>query len=228
MARALETLPKIADAMRRGELSDSKVRALTRVATPDNEGALVDVGRAGSAEQVERIVRGLRRGDREDARRYFRPVRGGRRNHRRARSLGPGNGSRVRQGARGCLAGGLDQGTRGDRYQVVVHVDAGTLAAEPAAGTSVLEARYVPAGTSRRVSCDASRMVMTHDHDEDGPVRDVGRKTRVVSPGLRRALTHRDRTCRFPGCSVTYCEAYHLTHWANGGATSLDNLVLLC
>ena len=99
--------------------------------------------------------------------------------------------------AEAALVGGLDRGTRGDRYQVVVHVDAGTLAAEPAAGTSVLEGRYVPAGTSRRVSCDASR-VITHDHDEDGPVRAVGRKTRVVSPGLRRALTHRDRACRFP------------------------------
>jgi hypothetical protein len=58
VARALGTLPRLAEALARGELSYSKVRALTRVATPETEERLLKVGRAGTAEHVERIVRG--------------------------------------------------------------------------------------------------------------------------------------------------------------------------
>jgi hypothetical protein len=74
VARALGSLPRLADALARGELSYSKVRALTRVATPETEERLIAVGKAGTACHVERIVRGWRRVDRlaearEDARR---------------------------------------------------------------------------------------------------------------------------------------------------------------
>src|SRR5689334_9854436 len=65
VARALGTLPRLARALARGELSYSKVRALTRVATPETEARLLGVGRAGTAEHVERIVRGWRRMDRK-------------------------------------------------------------------------------------------------------------------------------------------------------------------
>jgi 5-methylcytosine-specific restriction endonuclease McrA len=64
-------------------------------------------------------------------------------------------------------------------------------------------------------------------HDADG-VLDVGRKTRTIPLSIRRALTARDAGCRFPGCTSRRCDAHHLTHWADGGATSVDNLVLLC
>ncbi len=64
VARALETLPRLAQALARGELSYSKVRALTRVATPETEARLLAVGRAGTAAHVERIVRGWRCVDR--------------------------------------------------------------------------------------------------------------------------------------------------------------------
>jgi len=75
VARALGSLPRLAQALARGELSYSKVRALTRVATPETEERLLAVGRAGTAEHVERIVRGWRRVDRlaeakETARRH--------------------------------------------------------------------------------------------------------------------------------------------------------------
>ena len=60
VARALGTLPRLAAALARGELSYSKVRALTRVATPETEERLLAVGRAGTAYHVERIVRGWR------------------------------------------------------------------------------------------------------------------------------------------------------------------------
>jgi hypothetical protein len=64
VARALGTLPRLAQALARGELSYAKVRALTRVATPETEERLLGVGRAGTAEHVERIVRAWRRVDR--------------------------------------------------------------------------------------------------------------------------------------------------------------------
>jgi hypothetical protein len=65
VARALEKLPKLAEALARGELSYAKVRALTRVATPETEERLLAIGRAGTAEHVERIVRGWRCVDRQ-------------------------------------------------------------------------------------------------------------------------------------------------------------------
>ncbi len=64
VARALGTLPLLAQALARGELSYAKVRALTRVATPETEALLLGVGRAGTAEHIERIVRSWRRVDR--------------------------------------------------------------------------------------------------------------------------------------------------------------------
>src|SRR5436189_665561 len=64
VARALGTLPRLAQALAHGELSYAKVRALTRVATPETEERLLGVGHAGTAAHVERIVRGWRRVDR--------------------------------------------------------------------------------------------------------------------------------------------------------------------
>jgi hypothetical protein len=56
----------------------------------------------------------------------------------------------------------------------------------------------------------------------------VGRKTRTIPPALRRALDSRDRGCRFPGCGLRFTDAHHVRHWADGGKTGLDNLLLLC
>ncbi len=129
--------------------------------------------------------------------------------------------------AESALAADLDRGTAGDRYQVVVHVDEGVLENDDAPGQSALEdGPYVSAEGSRRVACDAATVVMRHGRD--GRTLDVGRKTRTVPPALRRALTARDRRCRFPSCCARHCDAHHMHHWAQGGATKLDNLVLLC
>jgi hypothetical protein len=65
-------------------------------------------------------------------------------------------------------------------------------------------------------------------HDEDGRVVEVGARTRTIPPALRRALQHRDRGCRFPGCNVRVGEGHHVRHWAQGGPTTLSNLVVLC
>ena len=132
--------------------------------------------------------------------------------------------------AESALAAELDRGTAGDRYQVVLHVEPETLRAdadpvEP--GQAVLEdGPYVSWETSRRLACDAALVVM--QHAADGTVLDVGRKTRTIPPAIRRALAARDVRCRFPGCTGRHCDAHHVRHWADGGATRLDNLVLLC
>jgi hypothetical protein len=66
----------------------------------------------------------------------------------------------------------------------------------------------------------------------DGPSQplDVGRRTRVVPPAIRTALAVRDRGCVHPGCDrpPPFTDAHHIRAWIDGGATSLDNLVLLC
>ncbi len=81
--------------------------------------------------------------------------------------------------------------------------------------------------TLRRIACDSAivRILETGD----GEPLDIGRKTRVIPPSIRRALKRRDRGCRFPNCTNTrFVDGHHITHWADGGATRLDNLVLLC
>ena len=65
-------------------------------------------------------------------------------------------------------------------------------------------------------------------HDEDGRLVEVGARTRTIPPALRRALHHRDRGCRFPGCGVAFGQGHHVRHWAAGGPTTLSNLALLC
>jgi len=126
-----------------------------------------------------------------------------------------------------ALHQGLEPGAPGERYQVVVHVDAPALADSEQPGQSALEdGTHVSAETSRRLACDAGRVVMRHD--EEGRVVEIGARTRTIPPALRRALQHRDHGCRFPGCGVRFGQGHHLQHWAQGGPTTLSNLALLC
>src|SRR5205823_784952 len=129
--------------------------------------------------------------------------------------------------AESALHHGIEPGAPGERYQVVVHVDAPALMDPDAPGQSVLDdGVHVSAETSRRLACDATRVVMRHD--PDGRVTEVGARTRTIPPALRRALHHRDRACRFPGCARRFGQGHHIKHWANGGPTTLSNLALLC
>jgi hypothetical protein len=278
VARALGTLPLLAKALARGELSYAKVRALTRVATPETEERLLAVGRAGTADHVERIVRGWRRLDRkseanETTRRHTSRalhvyqdedgmvvVRGRlapevgavlvqaltaarEALYQRAREKDAQSGvedvsaetSTMAQQQADALAllaetalhHGIDPGTPGERYQVVVHVDAPVLADPDASGESALEdGTHVSAETSRRLACDASRVVMRHG--AGGHVVEVAARTRTIPPALRRAMNHRDRGCRFPGCGRRFTQGHHIRHWAQGGPTTLSNLALLC
>jgi hypothetical protein len=275
VARALGTLPLLRQALARGEVSYSKVRALTRIATPETEDRLLAVGRAGTAEHVERIVRGWRRVDRiaearETDRRHasralhvyqdedgmvvvrgrLEPEAGAvlMRALEAARealyqrvhvstfdvpaetpspSIGQQQADALALLAETALHHGIDPGAPGERYQVVVHVDAPVLGNADAPGQSVLEdGARVSAETSQRLACDASCVVMRHD--ADGRTVEVGAKTRTIPPALRRALQHRDRGCRFPGCALRFGQGHHLRHWAHGGPTTLSNLAMLC
>lgn len=120
-----------------------------------------------------------------------------------------------------------------DRFVINLHTDIETLRANGTGAESELEgSENVSAETSRRLACDGS-VINWLDH-KGNPVTgaaplSVGRKTRTVPPPLRRALQRRDRGCRFPGCSCTrFVDAHHIHHWADGGETHINNLVLLC
>ena len=86
----------------------------------------------------------------------------------------------------------------------------------------------VPAELTRRLACDASVMRIVMGAGSE-PL-DVGRRSAIVSPAMRRAVIARDRNCRFPGCDrpPPWCDAHHVRHWADGGETSVANLLLLC
>jgi hypothetical protein len=108
-----------------------------------------------------------------------------------------------------ALHHGIAPGASGERYQVVIHVDAAVLADADAPGQSVVEnGTYIPAETSQRLACDASRVVMRHD--ADGRITEVGARTRTIPPALRRALEHRDQGCRFPGCGRRFGQGHHI------------------
>ena len=115
----------------------------------------------------------------------------------------------------------------GERQQIVVHVDAQTLKQSTPGRCELEGGPAIAAQTARRLACDAS--IVTLVEDKDGQPLDVGRKTRSIPPAIRRALRARDQGCRFPGCTHTrYLDGHHIHHWADGGATKLSNLVMLC
>ena len=81
--------------------------------------------------------------------------------------------------------------------------------------------------TARRLACDA--VVETVIHDQDNIVVGIGRNSRIIPGWLRRLVEHRDHHCRFPGCDRSkWLQVHHQQHWADGGPTDLDNLILLC
>jgi hypothetical protein len=111
---------------------------------------------------------------------------------------------------------------------VVVHVDAEVLASPEAEGRCCVEnGPALSAETARRIACDAATVPLVEDGE--GEALSVGRKSRRVSRALWRALRSRDRTCAFPGCERSgWLAVHHVNHWASGGETSQDNLILLC
>ncbi len=120
-------------------------------------------------------------------------------------------------------------GDRGRRPTVVVTVDVETLAATSGGSARLDSGAYVRGDTARRLACDAGLTRLITD-PKSMPL-DVGRRTRTISPAQARAVTHRDRHCRYEGCTAPpwACEIHHLDHWARDrGSTNLNRLALLC
>jgi 5-methylcytosine-specific restriction endonuclease McrA len=254
VARRLEELVLIHAAFARGELSYAKVRALTRVATAEDEAELLALARVFTAAQLERAVRAYRRVTTEQARElqeeaslsvFWEPD-GSLAIHGR---LAPEDGALLLRAL---------EATRDARWKQ----ERGSAEPRPARQASNAEALVAvaeaalaepdgcrPGGERYQVVVHADEGVLADDREggcelEDGSalspetarrlacdaslVRN-GRKTRTIAPALRRALRARDRGCRFPGCeNRRFLDAHHVHHWARGGATTLANLVLLC
>jgi|SRR5215470_540971 len=115
----------------------------------------------------------------------------------------------------------------GQRPTVVVILPLETLQAQLRAAL-LGDTTHIDAGLARRLACDSSIIPAVLGSASE-PL-DLGRKTRTIPTALRRALTLRDRGCAFPGCTIPprWTDGHHIQHWADGGATSLPNLVLLC
>ncbi len=292
VARAIRDLPLIRSAFARGELSYSKVRALTRVADHESEGDLLELARHATAAQLERMVRAARRVSAAEAeaahrdsyvRWYWDDDDGCL--HLDAK-LPPEDGAiflRALEAARDSLAQLHDDRgdaaapepaadvsaetsspspaptpppsptnsesltaiseaalarpptglTGGERYQLLLHVDASTLSTDsPGASVTgpgscaIADGPGIAPETARRLACDSSIVAIA---ERDGAAVGVGRRTRSIPPSVRRALVARDGRCQFPGCERhRFVDAHHIVHWAQGGSTELDNLVLLC
>ncbi|MGH2642078.1 MAG: DUF222 domain-containing protein [Actinomycetota bacterium] len=116
----------------------------------------------------------------------------------------------------------------GERPHLTVTVGADALAGGSGSMSELDHTGPVTPRIARRIACDASVMrVLLSARSE--PL-DVGRRTAVIPPAMRRAVVVRDRHCRFPGCDRphTWCDAHHVRHWADGGPTAAHNLLLLC
>ena len=152
--------------------------------------------------------------------------------------------------AEAFLAGKVAGAEDPEVYQVIVHAGTGALAASDQAGVPaetsaptapapvpgyppdparchVDDGPAISVGTAQMPGCTAALSWMARGRD--GAVLDLGRRRRRPSAPLRRAARERDKCrCRFPGCQSRRIDLHHLVYWANGGRTSLDNLVSLC
>jgi len=238
VAHALANLPLIDAALARGHVSYSKVRAMTRVATPENEELLLEIAGHTTASQLERTCRLLVQMQPPELPADAPPARWVRAHDtadgmvRLEARLRPEEAERV---LRACdvsaetrpdglvaLADATLRGNQPDRppVETLVEIDAATLSGRTADSG-------VPAETARRLLCDAG--VVPVLCDDAGAPLSVGRRMRSVPAALRRALVLRDGGCRFPGCTHRrHVDGHHIRHWAHGGETSLENTMLLC
>lgn len=277
VAHALPVLPQISSALRSGRISYSKVRAMTRVATAQNEDYLMMIADHGTASHVERLVRNYRKVKRSEALKRDNQ-------HHALRELNwhidndgsyvfkarlsPEQGARIVQAMDTAMttikeehrntvedvpaetpvaARRADAFERisdhyltseqsskewvvkgGDRYTVHLHTDMNTLQTDGDGVESKLASGgSVSAETSRRLACDCG--VVHWLENADDKALNIGRRTRSIPSAIRRALDCRDGGCRFPGCTARHhVDAHHIRHWADGGETRLNNLLLLC
>ena len=258
VANCLANLPAIDEALRKGEVSYCKVRAMTRVATPANERLLLQDARHCTGSQLEKICqkyamvqRGADRGPADDAKRRQitkRDLDDGMAGIQivvapdeaamlwevlsKIASERSDTGTFSRVDALIEIFEAVARGDKPDRSPIEVTV---TVAAEVLDGSDPTALQLAAMSDGTCVSAETARRlacdcgVVILREDEHGTPLSVGRRTRSVSAAIHRALIERDRTCRFPGCSNRlFVHAHHIKHWAKGGETKLGKLVSLC
>ncbi len=123
----------------------------------------------------------------------------------------------------------------GEKYQIFLHVNANSASIQHQINgsdhCSVDQGKghkgFLSPEVARRLACDASLTMVLED--DAGNVLDIGRRSRIVPRAMAHALRIRDGGCRYPGCCQrTRVDAHHIRHWADGGETSMENLVTLC
>jgi hypothetical protein len=115
-----------------------------------------------------------------------------------------------------------------DRPDITVHVSAEALGRRETRISETSSGTFLTIDEIRRLACDANLTRVIFD-PESRPL-DVGRTKRLVTGPLRTAIWARDLRCVFTTCDrdANWCDVHHLVHWADGGETNVDNLVLLC
>ncbi|WP_350274385.1 DUF222 domain-containing protein [Kribbella sp. HUAS MG21] len=141
----------------------------------------------------------------------------------------------IRTGAPGAPDGGSGAGSGnravvpgfGAKANITVTIDLDDLrsATADAVGTTV-HSGGLSAATIRRLACDANVIPIVLGSNSE-PL-DVGRRERLVTRAMRRALNTRDRGCVVCGAPPVMCDAHHLISWIDGGVTAVSNLALLC
>jgi hypothetical protein len=217
VADRIDDCPGTKKALTAGELSLAKAAAITRVATDATEDTLLHYARHAPTPELEAIARAYRKvtgsGDDTDRhrRRYLTTFFDEHSDYIIKGRLTPDAGAVVEKAL----------GVAHDRIPWDPEADVlkpGLCEVEPGA--------EIAPETARRIACDAALVEMI---ERDGMPPVPGRKSRIVPTRLRRALTARDRSCRFPGCTARgHYDAHHIVFWGDGGPTVLDNLVLLC
>ena len=124
-----------------------------------------------------------------------------------------------------------------DRYQVIVSVDSTemkhgenttttTQSDIPTKRPTLIGAGSIATETARRIACDCS---VTLNKSVNGEPVDIGRKSRIWPNAMERAIKARDQHCIWPGCTQSrHLHIHHIEHWADGGATSINNGACLC
>jgi len=267
VARKLVECPLVVEAFSQGRISYSKVRAISRIVTPENEATLLEYALDGTTSQLERVVRLYRQAapvEQELAKqqhdeRYLSyhfdeanmlvlkgrlPPEAGALLVKALRVAseelcdddGAEPDQRLADAMEQVAGTALDEGlaaragkARPKNYQVMVHVDEEVLQEPDEPGRCEVEGGVgVAAETSRRLCCDGPVLQTTNSNGDS--TLQLKRSRRRASAALEGAVRVRDEgVCQFPGCeSRRFLHMHHVKHWADGGPTDLDNLVLLC
>jgi hypothetical protein len=109
-------------------------------------------------------------------------------------------------------------------------VDIETLQGKDTGRLPLLEGQPISVARARLLACEAGIIPSVFNYTK-GEAVELGRALRLPNPALRRKLElEQPEGCAWQGCDrpVAWTEAHHIQHWADGGPTTAENLILLC